>query len=76
MSKREFSTDAAAAAYWEHIATMQSRELDAMSARLRAVWIERDRLKALLTAHGVPIGTPAPESVPIINSQRVDLGDV
>lgn len=66
----KFSSHAAEAAYWKSIVDRQVKLIDEASARLRAAWIERERLRALLTAHGIDIGTPTPDSVPISGSSR------
>lgn len=54
-------------AFLTRVVNSQSKELNDQSARLRAAWIERERLKALLKEHNIDLGTPTPESVPIIS---------
>jgi hypothetical protein len=65
----EWSTPQAEIAYLYHIIDVQAKELDEQSARLRAAWIEKERLQNLLRANNIDLGTPTPELVPLAGAR-------
>ena len=61
----KFNSTQAEIAFFKRVIADQIKALDIQDRRLRAGWIERDRLRALLLANNIDIGTPTPDSLPV-----------